>query len=110
MDDSRSTRREFLGSTIAVITAAAALRAQGRPTIRTIVGKGAPGFAEGVDGEINDPFGVVIGPDGAMYICDVGNSRIRRFDMKARLLSTVAGNGTKGYSGDGGPAIQAAIS
>src|SRR5437868_12057293 len=53
---------------------------------------------------IGQPFGVEIGPDGALYICEVQNHRIRRLDFKTGELTTVAGNGTKGYSGDGGPA------
>ena len=58
---------------------------------------------------LDNPFGVVVGPGGALYICEVGNHRIRRLDLKTQTLSTVAGNGQRGYSGDGGPALAASL-
>ena len=80
-------------------------------TVTTIAGTGVAAFSgdggPGVQGQTNNPYGLVIGPDGALYFCEVGNHRVRRLDMKTHRLSTVAGSGTKGYSGDGGPAIQA---
>lgn len=68
--------------------------------ILTIAGDGTPG-------QIDNPFGVVIGPDGALYFCEYGGQKIRRLDLKTKALSIVAGTGRKGYSGDGGPALQA---
>jgi sugar lactone lactonase YvrE len=62
-----------------------------------------------VEAIVGQPFGVEIGPDGALYITEVENHRIRRVDMKSGLITTVAGNGRKGYSGDGGPAIEASL-
>ena len=53
---------------------------------------------------VGQPFGVEIGPDGALYICEVQNHRVLRLDLARGELTTVAGSGTKGYSGDGGPA------
>ena len=50
-----------------------------------------------------------IGPDGALYICDIDNHRVRRLDLKSGEISTVAGNGAEGYSGDGGPALEASL-
>jgi streptogramin lyase len=58
---------------------------------------------------IGDPFGVEIGPEGALYITEVRNHRVRRLDLRTGQLRTVAGNGIKGYSGDGGPAIEARL-
>ena len=58
---------------------------------------------------IDQPFGLGIGPDGAVYFCDVGNHKIDRLDLKTRKVSVVAGTGEKGYSGDGGPAIRAQV-
>jgi DNA-binding beta-propeller fold protein YncE len=75
-------------------------------TVKTVVGTGAPGCS---DTQVNDPFGLVIGPDGALYFCEVGNQRIRRLDLRAKTISTVAGNGERGYAGDGGPATDAAM-
>lgn len=56
---------------------------------------------------INQPFGVEFGPDGALYICEVGHHRVRRLDLNIRRLTTIAGSGRKGYAGDGGPAKDA---
>ncbi|MBI1248485.1 hypothetical protein GC197_11685 [bacterium] len=58
---------------------------------------------------IGQTFGVEIGPDGALYVCEVENHRVLRVDLKAKQVTTVAGNGTKGYSGDGGPATKAQL-
>src|SRR5262245_60377257 len=55
------------------------------------------------------PFGVEDGPDAALYITTVGSHRVLRFDRKAGALRSVAGNGRKGYSGDGGPAARATL-
>ena len=58
---------------------------------------------------INNPYGLVVGPDGALYFCEIGNHRVRRLELKTHVISTVAGSGKKGYSGDGGPALEAAL-
>jgi streptogramin lyase len=52
--------------------------------------------------------GVVRGPDGALYVCDTKNHRIRRIAADG-TVSTFAGSGTAGFAGDGGPAIAAAL-
>jgi streptogramin lyase len=66
-----------------------------------------PGYS---DTQVNNPYGMVIGPDGAMYFCDLDNQRIRRVDLKTKRTATVAGNGKRGYAGDGGPATEASLS
>jgi streptogramin lyase len=68
---------------------------------------GSVGPAETVN--ICDPFGVEIGPDGALYITEVGHHRVLRLDLQTRRVTTVAGCGRPGYSGDGGPATQAEL-
>lgn len=73
-------------------------------TISTLVGSGTPGFDER---SINNPYGLVLGPDGALYFCDIDNHVIRRFDLTTRKLTTIAGTGKRGSSGDNGPALQA---
>ena len=55
------------------------------------------------------PVNLRVGPDGALYICEVANHRVRRLDLATGQISTVAGCGEKGYSGDGGPATDAAL-
>jgi sugar lactone lactonase YvrE len=75
-------------------------------TVTTLIGTGIPGFAES---QVNNPYGMAIGPDGALYFCDLDNQRIRRLDLKTKQLTTIAGNGQKGYRGDGDPAIEASL-
>ncbi len=79
-------------------------------TISTVAGTGVRGFSgdggPATAAEINDPFGVVRGPDGAWWFCEYGGQRIRKIDRAGRI-STVAGTGQAGYTGDGGPALQA---
>lgn len=58
---------------------------------------------------IGEPFGVEIGPDRALYITEVGHHRVRRLDFKTQEITTVAGCGRRGYSGDGGPAVDAEL-
>ena len=58
---------------------------------------------------VSQPFGIVIGPDEALYICQVGSHVVRRMDPKTRVITTVAGTGQKGYSGNGGAATAAAL-
>jgi len=79
---------------------------QASQRVLTIAGNGSPGFS---DQQVNNPYGVVIGPDGGLYFCDLDNQRIRRLDLKTKLMITVAGDGRRGYSGDGGPAISASL-
>ena len=54
------------------------------------------------------PSGVAVGPDGSLYIADTNNNRIRRVGPDG-IITTVAGTGTWGYSGDGMPATQAQL-
>lgn len=82
-------------------------------TTGTIAGTGVAGYSgdggKGIEAQLNNPYGLVVGPDGALYICDIDNHVIRRLDLKTGTISTVAGNGNKGYSGDGGPARAASL-
>src|SRR5436190_19386681 len=75
-------------------------------TVTTLIGTGMPAFS---DTQVNTPYGMAIGPDGAMYVCDVDNQRIRRLDLRTKRMTTIAGTGEKGYRGDGGPAVNASI-
>jgi sugar lactone lactonase YvrE len=82
-------------------------------TITTIAGTGNPenngNAGPALKINIGDTFGVELGPDGALYICEVRNHRIWRKDPKNGEVAVVAGNGAKGYSGDGGPATSAQL-
>jgi streptogramin lyase len=58
--------------------------------------------------QLADPGGIARGPDGALYICDTANHRIRKVAPDGKI-STIAGTGEKGWSGDGGPATAAKL-
>jgi streptogramin lyase len=75
-------------------------------SVTTLIGTGKPGFS---DGQVNNPYGMTIGPDGGLYFCDVDNQRVRRLDLATKKVTTIAGNGQKGYTGDGGPAVDATL-
>ncbi len=81
--------------------------------IETIAGTGKP-ENNGIEGaalktNIGEPFGVEIGPDGGLYICEVRNHRVWRLDLKSGQLKVVAGSGKAGYAGDGGKATEALL-
>ena len=101
----------FLAFAMAALLASAPLRAA---TVTTIAGTGKAGYSgdggPALSGLLNNPYGMTIGPDGALYFCEVDNHIVRRLDLKTHKLSSVAGSGKKGYSGDGGPALQATLS
>lgn len=76
-------------------------------TVTTLIGDGMPGYSQT---QVNNPYGMTIGPDGMLYWCDLGNQRVRRMDLATKRVTDVAGNGQRGYAGDGGPATQASLS
>ena len=75
-------------------------------TVSTFVGTGVGGYS---DSQLNNPYGMAIGPDGGLYFCDINNQRIRRLDLKTKKITTIAGDGQRDYRGDGGPAIMASL-
>jgi streptogramin lyase len=81
-------------------------------TVRTIAGTGVKGSSgdggPATAAQLDNPFGVVRGPDGALWFCEYGGQRIRRIAADG-TVKTVAGNGTTGYAGDGGPATAASL-
>jgi DNA-binding beta-propeller fold protein YncE len=81
--------------------------------ITTAVGTGEKGFAgDGGPAKaalLNGPFDVAFDGAGNLYFSDTFNNRIRRVDAQSGVISTVAGNGDKGYSGDGGHATEASF-
>jgi streptogramin lyase len=81
------------------------------PTIDTVAGSGKGGYAgdggPAVAAQLNQPFHCEIDPDGNLLIAEAFNHCVRKVDLKSGVISTVAGTGKKGYSGDGGPATAA---
>ena len=75
-------------------------------SVSTLIGTGVAGYS---DGQVNNPYGLAIARDGALYFCDLDNQRIRRMDLRTRRISNVAGNGQKGYTGDGAAATGASL-
>lgn len=59
---------------------------------------------------LSSPIGLVADSAGNLYIADSGNNRIRKITASTGVITTVAGNGTAGYTGDGGPATAAELS
>lgn len=79
----------------------------------TIAGTGVEGHSgdggPAVEARIGGPFGLTIGPDGALYVCETTSHVVRRIDPETGRITTVAGSGRKGYAGDGGPAGEALL-
>ena len=82
-------------------------------TIRTVAGTGEAGYAgDGGPAEsaaMSEPFMCVFDADGNLFVCEVGNHLVRRIDAVTGIVSTVAGTGEAGYTGDGGPATEATL-
>jgi RHS repeat-associated protein len=81
-------------------------------TLVTVAGTATPGFSG--DGgpagqaQLYQPYGVAAAPDGSLYVADTFNSRIRRIDPGG-IITSIAGDGTFGHGGDGGPATAAKL-
>jgi hypothetical protein len=76
-------------------------------------GNGILGFSgdggPATSAQLNDPVGIALDNARNLFIADSHNQRIRRVDAATHVITTVAGNGTLGFSGDGGPATSAAL-
>ncbi len=81
--------------------------------VRTIAGNGKEGYGgpsgKALEIPMSQPFGLVTGPDKALYLCEVGTHVVRRIDLQTGDTKVVAGTGKKGYSGDGRPATAAEL-
>ena len=79
-------------------------------SVETIVGIGNPASIDGasIRASLNNPFGVVRGPDGALWFCEYDGHRVRKIDDQGNVV-TIVGNGEAGFSGDGGPALEASL-
>lgn len=85
-----------------------------RPGLVSLVGGNGKDITASPDGpatqtSLSQPFGICTGPDGALYVCEVGSHLIRRIDLRSGEMTTFAGCGRKGYSGNGGPATLAEL-
>ena len=99
-----------------VLPIKAAGAAQGVSTDRwrivTFAGTGQPGYSgdggPATNAQLNNPYGIARGTDGSLYICDMENHVVRKVTRDG-IISTVAGTGKRGYSGDGGLATRAEL-
>jgi uncharacterized protein (TIGR03437 family) len=84
-----------------------------RYTITTVAGNGAYGYTgdggAATSAELSIPWGIAVDSSGHIYIADQANLVVRMV-APSGIISTVAGNGTKGYTGDGGSATSAELS
>ena len=87
--------------------------AAGTGIISTIVGAGTIGYSgdngAATSAQLNDPMGVVLDKSGNLYIADLMNFVVRRVSAATGVITTYAGTGTEGYSGDNGPASGAML-
>ncbi len=81
-------------------------------TLIVVAGNGAAGFSgdggPATQASLNQPAGLAVDAQGNLYIADVANFRVRKVDTSG-IITTVAGSGTQGFSGDGGSATSAQI-
>ncbi len=82
--------------------------------ITTVAGGGEPQDRLGDNGpatgaELSVLHGIALDQDDNFYIADAGNNRIRKVDARTKIISTIAGTGTLGFSGDNGPASGASL-
>ncbi len=73
--------------------------------VKTVAGTGERAWngdgGNAMAAAVGEPYGVEIGPDGALYICEILSHTVRRVDLASGQISTIAGTGERGYSGDG---------
>lgn len=100
----------LLGVVLSIAASAPASAAPSPWIASTVAGTGQAGSSgdtgPATEARLNNPFGVVRGPDGALYLCEYDGNVIRRI-ARDGTISTIAGSGRRGPGGDGGPALQA---
>ena len=82
-------------------------------TISTLAGSGAPGYSgdggAATSALLRHPEGVAVAPNGDVYFADTDNDVVRKVAFATGIITTVAGNGLPGSTGDGGPATSARL-
>jgi sugar lactone lactonase YvrE len=104
-------KRQFLSTFLFSFLFSVSLHAQ-NGIITTIAGSGSAGFSgdggQALLAEFNRPSGIAVDTLGNIYISDRDNNRVRKIDVNG-VVTTIAGTGNAGSSGDGGPAISAEL-
>ena len=90
------------------------VRVDGSTGVLTVVaGTGTAGFSgdngPATSAQLYGPSGLAMDAFGNVYIGDAHNNRVRKLNLSTGIITTYAGNGTQGFSGDGGPATNAAF-
>jgi DNA-binding beta-propeller fold protein YncE len=88
------------------------VRKLGRNGMLTVIaGTGTKGDSgdggSALQAQFNGIHNLAVAPNGDIYLADTWNNRVRKIDARSGNITTIAGNGQKGFSGDGGPATQA---
>jgi len=96
---------QLLNRVIKVDASGQATMFAGASAVGGFSGDGGPAASASLD----TPVGVAVDSAGNVYIADLANQRIRKVNAATGVITTVAGNGTKGFSGDGGPAVNASL-
>ncbi len=88
------------------------LRIAADGSVTTVAGTGVAGFSgdggRATEAQLRGPTGIAVASDGTLYIGDSLNNRVRRVTPDG-MISTIAGTGVRGFSGDGGPAVAASL-
>lgn len=98
---------------VGVVALVSGVQGQGKGVMESPVGTGTQGYSG--DGgaarqaQMDQPFHCSKDRQGNLYVADTFNHCIRQVDVRSGAIRTVAGNGKKGYSGDGGPATEATL-
>ncbi len=78
-----------------------------------VAGTGSPGYSgdggAATSAQLSDACGLAVDSNGNLYIADAGTDRVRMVSFKSGVITTIAGTGVHGYSGDGGPATSAQL-
>jgi len=87
--------------------------AAGTGIISTVAGTGTAGYSgdggAATSAVLSKPWDIAVDSSGNVYVTDTVNQRVRKITVSTGTIATIAGNGTAGYSGDGGAAANAAI-
>ncbi len=101
------------GSTLVTCTVGQISASEAAGTISTIAGNGTAGFSgdggPATSASLNRPVRIAVDRSGNLFVADEQNQCIRKVDVGTGMISTVAGTGTAGFSGDGGPAASASL-
>lgn len=90
------------------------LKLDAKGVLKVIAGEGGKGYSgdggPAAKAQLNFPHNLIVVPSGDLLIADTLNNCVRKIDAKSGIITTIAGTGEKGFSGDGGPAAKAKFS